>query len=87
MYFLLVLIASTRRDASVILTPGTGDSVGTRGAVAAALELITAVPMPSSTTAIGLHSRRSKYDAINVNVVVLSILCRWCVGSLSTSMM
>lgn len=48
MYFLLVLIASTRRDASVILTPGTGDSVGTRGAVAAALELIAAVPMPSS---------------------------------------
>jgi len=44
MNFLLVLITSTRRDASVILTPGTGDSVGTRGAVdaAATLELITA---------------------------------------------
>ncbi len=42
MNFLWALIASTRTDASVILTPGTGDSIGTSGAVDAALELILA---------------------------------------------
>ena len=79
MYFLLVLIASTRRDASVILTPGTGDSVGTRGGVAAVLELIAAVPMPSSTTAYRSPFNTMMQDAMHVH----AMCCRFCVGGVS----